>query len=456
MIDQIPESFIHKSLPHLCARYCSDGKYKIYKHIEVIAEKISEAIFNERGRLIINLPPQHGKSLFISKWLPVWYLETFPHKKIILSTYEATFAAHWGRQVRDEFLYNDKLTTKINRDARARSYFVTEEGGGMFTAGCGGAITGKSGNLLVIDDPVKNFEEAKSPVYQQRAIDWFNSTLYTRKQSDTTIVLLMTRWHENDLTGYLLNEHADDWEHITIPALCDDPDNDILSRTEGEELCYDRFSKEDLESTKKAVGSYVWAGLYQQRPTMLEGGIIKRSWIKKYNSLPEVFEEIVQSWDLSFKKTTEGSFNVGQVWGRLGGDYYLLDQYRERASFPEVKAAIQMMSKKWPEAHRKFIEEKANGSAVIDSLKGKVSGLIPFRNNDSKEGRLSAVSAYFEAGNVFLPSESGFTKDLIEELCNFPNSKNDDQVDACSQAILAMRQRDFDISVNRSVFSMSS
>jgi len=417
---------------------------------------VSEAIFEGNGRVVINLPPQHGKSLFVSKWLPIWYLENFPQKRVILTTYEANFAAHWGRQVRDEFLYNEKLETVINKDTRSRSYFITEEGGGMFTAGAGGAITGKSGDLIVIDDPTKNFEEAKSETYQQRNIDWFNSTLYTRRQPGTTIILLMTRWHENDLSGYLLNEHEDDWKHVLLPALCDDQSLDMLDRSAGEALCADRFDKEDLERTKRAVGEYVWAGLYQQQPSSLEGGIIKKNWVNLYSKTPDAFDEIVQSWDLSFKKTTDGSFNVGQVWGRLGADYYLLDQYRERASFPEVKAAIQMITRKWPETYRKFVEEKANGAAIIADLQRKVPGLIPFRNNDSKEGRLSAVSAYFESGNIHIPESKSFTKDFLTELTNFPNSKHDDQVDACSQAILGMRQRDFELSVTNSLFSQSA
>ena len=188
----------------------------------------------------------------------------------------------------------------------------------------------------------------------------------------------------------------------------------------------------------------MWAGLYQQRPTALEGGIVKREWVNTYLKVPDSFNEMLQSWDLSFKETKNGSFVVGQVWGRSQADYYLVDQIRARMDFPTTKNAIRALSKKHPDARRKIVEDKANGPAILSDLKRELPGLVSFSSKDSKEARLSAVSPYFESGNVFIPDKSvkDWSGDFLEELINFPNALNDDQVDACSQALLSFNKQD--------------
>lgn len=426
-----------KATPHGFARHHSGGLWQDWGYLRFVSREIAKAIANGNGRIIVNIPPQHGKSVFISKWVPLWYLSNYPNKRIILSTYEASFAASWGRAVRDEAEDKPEIGIKVRRDVKASNYWMTEEGGAMMTAGVGGPVTGKSGDILIIDDPVKNWDEAKSATYQQRNIDWFNSTLYTRKQPGTTIIVLMTRWHENDLAGYLLGEHGDDWTHIKLPAIAED--HDPLGRKPGDALSPYRFDAEDLGRTKRAVGSQVWAGLYQQRPTALEGGIIKKDWLRFYHQHPPTFNEMLQSWDLSFKETKSGSFVVGQVWGRSGADFYLVDQVRRRMDFPGTKQAIRMMTEKWPETRKKVVEDKANGPAIISDLKREIPGLVSYSSKDSKEARLFAVSPFFESGNVFIPHKdiANWANDFIEELVNFPNSLNDDQVDACSQAIVS-------------------
>lgn len=432
---------VNKTMPHLLAKYASNGNWQPWDYLKYLSHEITKAVIEGNGRIIVNMPPQHGKSMFISKWVPIWYLSNFPHKRIILSTYEASFAAHWGRSVRDELLDNERLHVQLKQDAKAANFWMTKEGGAMMTAGVGGPVTGKSGDLLIIDDPVKNWDEAKSPVYQQRNIDWFNSTLYTRKQPNTTIIILMTRWHERDLAGYLLEEHSDNWKHIRFPAIAEG--NDELNRSEGDPLSPERFDKEDLENTKKAVGSQVWSGLYQQRPTALEGGIVKRDWLMFYKQCPLSFNEMIQSWDLSFKDTTDGSFVVGQVWGRSGADYYLVDQIRSRMDFPSTKNAIRRFTRMYPDAIKKIVEDKANGPAILSDLRREIPGMVAYSSKDSKEARLSAVSPLFESGNVFLPDKSihEWITDFVEELVNFPNALNDDQVDACSQALVSFKRQ---------------
>jgi predicted phage terminase large subunit-like protein len=182
----------------------------------------------------------------------------------------------------------------------------------------------------------------------------------------------------------------------------------------------------------------VWSALYQQRPTAQEGGTIKRVWLNQfYKALPDKMDEYIQSWDLTFKETKGTDFVVGQVWGRKGASFYLVDQVRDRMDFPTTCTAIQSMTSKHPRAYSKLVEDKANGPAVISSMKQKVTGLIPIEPNGSKEARASAVSPLFEAGNIWLPDPSikPWVHDYIEELCTFPNGMHDDQVDATTQAL---------------------
>lgn len=429
---------LNLSLPHGFAEWASGRQWKAWPYLAHIGREIAQAVGKGDGRIIVNLPPQHGKSLLISKWVPLWFLANFPDKRVILATYEASFAASWGRQARDEARDNERIGLQLRTDASASNSWWIKQGGGMITAGVGGPITGKGGDLLLIDDPVKNWDEARSITYQQRNVDWFNSTFYTRRQPGTTIIVLMTRWHEKDLAGYLLHEHTDTWKHICLPALAEGVD--LLGRTEGQALCPERFDVADLDRTRKAVGSQVWAGLYQQRPAALEGGMIKRHWLRYYTRPLDHYSAIVQSWDLSFKETQTGSFVVGQVWGRNGGDFYLLDQIRARMDYPDTKRAIRSLSDKWPLARQKVVESKANGPAILADMRHEMPGLTAFESTDSKEARLSAVSPYFEAGNVYLPdpTQTPWVKDYIEELVTFPNAGNDDQVDATSQALLTL------------------
>jgi len=444
---ELPISYIElaKVYPHFLAEYISDGLWKPYDFIVYVSQIITQAILKGNGRIIVNIPPQHGKSQFISKYLPIWYLENFPKKRVILSTYEANYAESWGKQVRNEFLHNPKLEVEVAKDSKASNFWLTTEGGSMASVGIGGPITGKSGDLMIIDDPVKNWAEAKSKAYQRRNAEWFDSTLYTRKQPGTTIIVLMTRWHELDLTGYLINEHGDDWNLIRLPALAEK--NDPMGRKIGEALCPERFDRKELLKTKNAISEQVWTGLYANRPAAQEGGIIKRDSLRFYDKLPASFQEIIQSWDMSFKKTTDGSYVVGQVWGRSNGNFYLIDQFRKRTGFVGAKEAVIFFSNKYPLARRKIIEAKANGPAIIDDLKTTVPGLIAQENNSSKEANLEAVSPFFDSGNVFLPNQNycNWIKDYIEELVTFPNAANNDQVDATSQALLNFSKIKFEL-----------
>lgn len=381
------------------------------------------------------MPPRHGKSELTSHWFPVWYLTMNPQDRIILCSYEADFAASWGRKVRTTINEcSSKIGISISKHSSAANRWTLDSGGGMITAGVRGPVTGRGGELVLIDDPVKNFEEAYSPTYRTRTWEWYTSTLRTRLEPGAAIVCVMTRWHEDDLVGKLVEQGG--WDELRLPATCESED-DPLQRNEGEPLWPERYDLDSLAEIKSDVGELVWSGLYQQRPAPLEGGMVKRSWLRFYGDMPKRFDELLASWDLPFKGKEQSDYAVGQVWGRIGADCYLLDQVRDKMDFPAQLAAIAALSSRWPKAHRKLIEDAANGAAVVDYLKRNVPGMVPVAVRGSKEARVASVSAVFESGNVFIPNPSGrqWVLEYIEELVTFPGARYDDQVDATSQAL---------------------
>jgi hypothetical protein len=256
--------------PARLAEHLSEGRFQRFEHIKFMDQKITQAVSRGNARLIISCPPRHGKSWLTSLYTPAWFLSLWPEKNIILTSYEATFAATWGRQVRNFIQENSaQLGISLADDSLASDRWNTDMGGGMITAGIGGPITGRGGHLIIIDDPVKNWEEACSETLRQKHIDWFNSTLYTRAEPGASIIILMTRWHSDDLAGHLLSEHEDHWEEVRLPAIAED--SDPLGRSPGAALCPERYDKAALQKIRNAVGDRVWNALYQQTPTSSVG-----------------------------------------------------------------------------------------------------------------------------------------------------------------------------------------
>jgi len=386
------------------------------------------------------MPPRHGKSSLISHYFPAWYLINNPHAKIILASYEASFSAEWGRKAMGVVQeYGGSFGVEVKHNMMSgRHWAIKGAEGEMHTSGVGGPITGKGGNII-LDDPVKNAEEAHSQVYRDKTWDWFNSTLYTRMESHGWAIVIQTRWHEDDLAGRLIKHASENWEILNLPALAEE--NDPLGRSPGEALWPEKFDVAALETIKNQIGSYWFNALYQQRPSAIEGNIFKRDWWKLYDQAPEKFDEVSIFWDMTFKDTKTGSYTVGQVWGRKGKEKYLIDQVRQRCEFTTVLGMVRHLSKKYQNARAHYIEEKANGAAIISALKKEISGLIPINPKESKEARASAISPQVERGEVFLPRHCSFTEDFVEEHVSFPNAAHDDQVDTCSMALAILDGR---------------
>lgn len=438
---ELEKELARRSYADYCL-YVHEGKWFLGKHLKLICSKLEQFINREMSQniLIISLPPQHGKSQAITETLPSYYLGKWPERRVIETSYGDDLARRFGRRNKQkvERFGQELFNISLSRNSRSDTEFEITQGGSMISRGIMAGITGQPGDLIIIDDPIKNRQEAESQTYRERIWDEFLNSILTRLSASGVIILIMTRWHEDDLAGRLLKVMPDKCLEINIPLEAED--NDILGRQPGEAL-FPEIGKDNiwLADFKKAYitqeGSRAWSALMQGRPTALEGNMLKRSWWRYYKELPAQFEAMVQSWDLTFKDSDGSDYAVGQVWGKLGGNYYLVDQVRDRMDFPTTIQAIKNMTAKHPEVLIKLIEDKANGSAVISMLRNKIPGIIPVNPEGGKVARVNAVSPAIEAGNVYLPEGAMWINDFIEEASAFPNGKHDDMIDAMSQGL---------------------
>ena len=422
------------------AAHMSKGAWLPYRWIVYVLRIVQPAIMAGNARIIINAPPRHGKSEATSHWLITWFLDWFPDRRVIFTSYDHTFASEFGLKVRDDFQYNPETLTKLRKDKSAIDNWRTDAGGGMTSLGTDGGFMGRGFDLGVIDDPYKTYQDAESSAKQKEVKNYFDRTFYNRAEPGGSMIINHTRWNDNDLTAHVLKEYPGEFTHIRLPALAELKD-DPLGRTEGEPLCPERWPVDVLNKFKKK-DPFNFAGLYQQSPRAEQGNIVNPNWFEVWDELP-IMDEWIQSWDLNLEETTNGSYAVGQVWGRKGPDCYLVDQFRRRTDFPDTCNAVRMMAKKWPLSLTKIVEKKAIGPAVVAVLKKEMPGLIAVNPVGSKVSRLRSVSGIIQSGNVYIPNRlmCDWVDDYVMELTTFPNAANDDQVDTTSQALLKLNER---------------
>ena len=403
----------------------------------------------ESPRLLLTMPPRHGKSEIASRRFPAYALGRDPDLSFIATSYSADLASRMNRDVQriiDDEVYRaifpgTRLCGKNSGDGiRTADLFEIAGHRGVYrSAGVGGGITGMGGDIILIDDPIKDRAEADSPTIRNRVWDWYTSTLYTRLAPGGGIIVMCTRWHMDDLVGRLISRMTDGsgdlWTVINYPAIAE---RDEPHRRAGEALHPERYPLEALERIRAAVGMRDWQALYQQHPVPDGGGLFRAEWIQHWGELPKSFDATCLSWDMTFKDTKNSDYVVGQVWGRKGGSFYLIDQFRGQWDFVKTLEQFVAASKKWPRVTRKLVEDKANGSAIISTLRRKVSGIIPITPKESKEARAQAVATLWEAKNVWLPPKERFPwveHEFIPELLSFPAGAHDDQIDAMTQAL---------------------
>ena len=425
------------------ALIASNYKYEIPPHIELINEKLQAVALGEIKRLMIFLPPRHGKSMLVSQHFPAWYLGMFPDKRVILTAYEADFAASWGRKSRDILnehgnqLFNVELN---NKSSAANRWDIKGHDGGMITAGVGGPITGKGADILIIDDPIKNAEEANSQTYREKTWGWYKSTAYTRLEPNGAVILIMTRWHEDDLAGRLLktmDNKGERWEVINLPAIAED--NDMLGRKSGEALWPGRYSLKELHRIKDTTGSYYWSALYQQRPQPPGGGLLKQSWINYYKKdeiPPSEDLDIYQAWDLAISTRETADYTVCTTLGiSEENKIYVLDWYRGRIDFPTQVKMVEKFAKKY-DPIQIGIESNAYQQALPQQL--KETSMLPIKEVNRTKDKVTRISSgfvYFENGKVLLPETHPELDNFINEYVYFPNGKHDDMLDSMELAL---------------------
>ncbi len=435
-------------------RYVHGNMYTYTRHGEYVCNLLNDAVIKRKMMLagelpmetqyfMISMPPQHGKSMHITETFPSFFLGNFPDEGVIEVSYNEGFAEKFGGKNKDKLAaYGSGLFgVELAGDTRSKSEWgVSKEGkktrGGMISRGIMSGVTGSSwGDCIIVDDPIKNREEANSQTMREKHWQEWIDSLSTRIHPGAIVIVIMTRWHEDDLCGRLLNpEHAQPlpWRTINLPLEAEEEDE--LGRLPGDPLWPERYGHSFIEMRKAYPSSF--NSLYQGRPTSQEGNMLKREWWQYYDpaSMPVMATKLI-SVDAAFKDTDDSDYVVVQVWGKRDAYIYLLDQVRAKMNFAATVQVIRNMAAKHPTAYTKLVEDKANGSAIISTLHAEMSGVIGVNPEGGKVARVNAVSAVIEAKQVFLPRGADYTHDFVEEAASFPNGKNDDQVDAMSQAL---------------------
>lgn len=430
-------------------------------HIDAISEHLEACYRREIKRLIINIPPRSMKSISGSVAFPAWLLGQDPSLKIIAASYSSSLSIKHSidcRLVIESPWYKRLFPeTVIADDQNTKNKFMTTARGQRFATSVGGSVLGEGGDFLIIDDPVKA-DAAESEVERESANTWFKQSFMTRLNDRTNgvVIVIMQRLHYEDLTGILLKDGG--WEHLCLPSFQDEaPRRIYLGKKRGKQVYKDwqlnepihekRFPPDVLQKIKEDMGSYVFEGQYQQRPSPLGGGMVKLSWFGRYETIftpesaKEYFDMIVQSWDTAFKEGEINDPSACTTWGIKDNKWYLLDCLAQRMEYPDLKAKVLNMAQYWkPDAI--LVEDKASGQSLLQDLRREtMEGVVACKPFKDKIVRLSAVSALIEAGRVLLPAKASWLPDYEAEMMGFPNMKHDDRVDSTSQFLKWMQNQ---------------
>jgi predicted phage terminase large subunit-like protein len=445
MRDQLAMAF---GSPGGLALHCTGGDWQPATHLLEINKRLASiALPDGCRRLVVSCPPRHGKSELMSKWLPAWFLGRFPDRSVILASYEADFASQWGRRTREIMAEHGKLfDVKIDASSKSASRWgIKGKEGGMACAGVGGPITGKGASLLILDDVVKNAEEANSPTYRNKAWEWFRSTAYTRIEPDGVVVVIMTRWHEDDLVGRIerLAEEGEKWEFLNLPAIA--VENDPIEREPGEALWPNRFPTERLEQIKTAVGSYWWSSLYQGKPQPSTGSIFHRDRFRYFSTVGSSYvlrepdgssEKIAvdacrhfQAIDTAQKTGNQNDYTVVSTFALTPKRQLLVvDVVRDRLEVPHQWPLIKAQRARFP-VEFQAIEDSGSGIGLIQTAALEGVPLKPLKADRDKLSRAQPASVAYENGLVYHREHAPWLPDLESELLSFPVGQHDDQVD---------------------------
>ncbi len=385
--------------------------------------------------------------------MPSYYLGKYPDKKVIICGYNEDFAIRFGRRNKEklEEFGPDIFPECVLAEApRSNVEFETKQKGRCISRGILSGLTGNTADLFIIDDPIKNRSEADSETMRNTVWNEYLNSVRTRIKPGGKLIVIQTRWHEEDLYG-MIAKNEKNVTIINIPCECDE-ENDILGRKIGDSLCPEigrgnAWLKEFKQAYVGKEGSRAWTALYQGKPVAMEGNLIKKEWWQYYEQpwkelgLPY----IIISVDAAFKDGDDNDYVAIQVWGKRDNNYYLLDALKQHLNFVDTLAAIRNFRAQYPDTIFVLIEDKANGTAIINVLSSEMEGVIPVKPEGGKVTRANAVSPAIESGRVFLPRFASFTDEFVSECSAFPNGAHDDQVDAMTQALNRMLFVDADV-----------
>jgi len=438
------------------AKYVYPG-FKVGPHHRKLAKIFTDVIEGRKKRVIINIAPRMGKSEFSSYLFPAFFLGEYPEKKIIMGTHTAGLSEDFGRRVRnliDSDEYKELFPgTLVADDQKAAGKWSTSLGGQYYAAGVGGALAGRGADLFVIDDPHSEQDvKINSRLAFDTAWSWFQTGPLQRLMPGGAIILIMTRWSKLDLTGRLIDYQTkndipedDKWEVVELPAILNEDTDKEKS------LWPEQWPLESLKAKKQAMDPQYWNAQYMQNPVSNNAAIVSRSsWRIWPSNEPPQCEYIIQSWDTAFEAKTSADYSACTTWGvfyneeeKNAPQIILLDAFKDRMAFPELKAVALKHYKEWePDAF--IVEKKAAGAPLIQELRAMgifVEETNPSRGND-KVVRLNAVSDLFASGVVWAP-DTRWAREVIEEVASFPNGENDDYVDTTSQALMRFRKGGF-------------
>lgn len=428
------------------------GTWTRFPHLDLIEKAVLEVI-KQGGRLIVSASVRHGKSELLSRWLAAWYLCRFPDRRIILAAHSADFAAAHGRFVREVVTEHGPAVFGVNvsrSSAAANRWDMAKPNvGGMLTLGVGGSPIGRGADLMIVDDPFKNFEDAMSPKIRQKTHEWWTGTMASRLEPGGAVVVICARWHEDDLSGFLLREDGDHWVELRLPAICDDPESDPLGRQLGDPLWPEKWPLEALEERHRDVsltlGEHIWLAQYQQTPKALDGGMFPEDRWVLIDELPCPVNEIrwVRGWDLAASHGT-GDFTAGVLLGLMpDGRLVIRDVVRGQWAADDVREQMKACAATDPEGTVIELPQdpgqagKDQAQQLVRILAGYPVLVRPV--SGSKEIRASGLSAQQRARNVCLLTDpGGWEGTFVSELRGFPRGVHDDQVDAAATAMVGI------------------
>ena len=432
-------------------------EFKDNWHIDVLAYQLDRVRLGKTNRLIINLPPRSLKSHCASIAFPAWILGHNPSAQIICASYAQDLSdklAYDCRTLMTSSFYKSLFSTRLSSSRPAVHELTTTKSGFRMATSVGGVLTGRGGDILIIDDPLKP-DEAISEVARKRVNEWYDHTLLSRlnNKNDGCIIVIMQRLHQDDLVGHLLEK--EEFTMVRFMAIAEEDETysvdshigpaRIHYRKQGEALHPEREDLATLQKLESSLGSYNFAGQYQQSPAPLGGGMIKQEWFKTYTdqNCPQAFDYIFQSWDTANKVTDLSDYSVCTTWGKKGKYLYLLDVLRRKMDYPTLKRAV-VDQIQYLDARFVIIEDKASGTQLIQELRHEgiynAQAYQPGQNQD-KVMRMFSNCNLIENGLVYLPEQAGWRTEYVKELTVFPNGKYDDQVDSTSQALDWIKRR---------------